>query len=248
MIGTFVLVFAGTGAVVIDAVTGGQVTHIGIGLTFGLVVMGMIYAIGDVSGAHMNPAVTLGFFFARRFPARHVLPYVVAQVIGALAASLLLLCLFGNHASLGATLPAGSAWQSFGLEVVLTAILMFVVLCVACGSKETGIMAGIAIGGVVGLEAIFAGPICGASMNPARSLAPALVSLNLHAMWVYLSAPFLGAVVAVPLWRLTRAASEAGEAAAPSRSLSPNSSRQQPNSSTPRRAPDVTLRNRGSSE
>lgn len=202
--GTFGLVFAGTGAVVIDAVTSGGVTHVGIALTFGLIVMAMIYAVGDVSGAHLNPAVTLGFLLAGRLRGRCVLPYIVSQLIGALLASLTLLILFGNHASLGATLPAGSAWQSFGLEVVLTAILMFVILCVSTGPKEVGTMAGIAIGGVIALEALFAGPICGASMNPARSLAPALVSGNLHALWVYLIAPVLGAAVSVPLWRLTR--------------------------------------------
>lgn len=208
IVGTFGLVFAGTGSVVIDAVTGGGVTHVGISATFGLIVMAMIYAVGDVSGAHINPAVTIGFLLAGRLPGRCVLPYVASQLAGAILASLVLLALFGDHASLGATLPAGSAWQSFGLEVVLTAILMFVILCVSTGPKEVGTMAGIAIGGVVALEALFAGPICGASMNPARSLAPALVSGNLHALWVYLAAPVIGAAVAVPLWRLTRGRGE----------------------------------------
>lgn len=204
IIGTFGLVFAGTGAVVIDAVTGGSVTHVGVSATFGLIVMAMIYAVGDVSGAHINPAVTLGFLLAGRLPGRRVIPYIASQFLGAILASVTLLILFGNHASLGATLPAVSAWQSFGLEVVLTAILMFVILCVSTGPKEVGTVAGIAIGGVVALEAMFAGPICGASMNPARSLAPALISGNLHALWVYLAAPVIGAAVAVPLWRLTR--------------------------------------------
>jgi aquaporin NIP len=202
--GTFGLVFAGTGAVVIDAVTGGGVTHVGVSLTFGLIVMAMIYAVGDVSGAHLNPAVTLAFFASGRLRARCVMPYIASQLAGALLASVTLLLLFGNRASLGATLPAGSVGQSFGLEVVLTGILTFVILCVSTGPKEVGTMAGIAVGGVVGLEALFAGPICGASMNPARSLAPALVSGNLHALWVYLIAPVLGAVAAVPLWRVTR--------------------------------------------
>ena len=204
-IGTFAMVFAGTGAMVIDAVTGGSVTHVGVGLTFGFIVMALIYALGDVSGAHLNPAVTLGFVLARRFPGRCMLPYIASQLAGAFLASLTLLVLFGNHASLGATLPAGATWQSFGLEVVLTAILMFVILCVSSGSKEVGTMAGIAVGGIIALEALFAGPISGASMNPARSLAPALVSGNLRALWVYLVAPLLGSAVAVPLWQVTSA-------------------------------------------
>ena len=207
-LGTYGLVFAGTGAVVIDAVTAGAVTHVGISLTFGFIVMAMIYAVGDVSGAHLNPAVTVGFFFAGRLCGRSVLPYVASQLIGALLASVSLLLLFGNHASLGATLPAGSNLQSFWLEAILTGLLMFVILCVSTGPKEVGTMAGIAIGGVIALEALFAGPICGASMNPARSLAPALVSGNIHALWVYLTAPFLGSVVSVPLWRMTRGSCE----------------------------------------
>ena len=203
-LGTFAMVFAGTGAMVIDAVSGGAVTHVGVGLTFGFIVMAMIYALGDVSGAHLNPAVTLGFFLARRFPGRWVLPYIASQLAGAMLASFVLLILFGNHASLGATLPAGTDAQSFGLELILTAILMFVILCVSTGPKEVGTMAGIAVGGVIALEALFAGPICGASMNPARSIAPAMVSGNFRALWVYLVAPILGSAIAVPLWRLTR--------------------------------------------
>ena len=201
---TFALVFAGTGAVVIDAVTGGGVSHVGIAVTFGLVVMAMIYAVGDVSGAHLNPAVTVGFWLARRLPGRCVAPYVLSQLAGAFAASLALRGMFGNRAYLGATLPAGSEWQSFALETVLTAVLMFVILCVSTGPKEVGVMAGIAVGGVIGFEAMFAGPISGASMNPARSLAPALISGHLQSVWVYLLAPVTGAAIAVPCWRITR--------------------------------------------
>jgi aquaporin Z len=204
LLGTFGLVFAGTGAIVIDAVSGGGVTHVGVSLTFGLIVMAMIYAVGDVSGAHLNPAVTLGFYLAGRLPGRAVLPYVLSQVCGAFLASVTLLALFGNRASLGATVPAGPAWQSFGLEALLTGLLMFVILCVSTGPREVGTMAGIAVGGVIALEALFAGPICGASMNPARSLAPAVVSGNFRALWVYVAGPVLGAAAAVPLWRLIR--------------------------------------------
>lgn len=196
-IGTFALVFAGTGAVVVNDVSGGAVTHVGVALTFGLVVMAMIYAVGDVSGAHFNPAVSVGFWMARRFPGRHVAPFVASQLAGAVAASVALRLLFPEHPTLGMTLPAGSETQSFVLEVILTFFLMFVIINVATGSKEQGIMAGAAIGATVGLEALFAGPICGASMNPVRSIAPALVAGDLGSLWVYLSASFLGAVLAV---------------------------------------------------
>lgn len=201
-IGTFCLVFAGTGAIVINEVSGGAVTHVGIALTFGLVVMAMIYALGDVSGAHLNPAVTAAFALARRFPAREVPRYAAAQCAGALAASALLRVLFPASPALGATIPAGPAWQSLVLEAVLTFMLMLVILSVSSGPKEKGLMAGIAIGGVVGFEALFAGPISGASMNPARSLAPAALSGNLGALWVYLLAPTIGAAAAVPCWRV----------------------------------------------
>jgi aquaporin Z len=197
LVGTFALVFAGTGAIVIDDVSGGAVSHVGVALTFGLIVLAMIYAVGDVSGAHLNPAVTLGFFLARRFESRRVLPYISSQIVGALLASALLRLLFPAHASLGATQPAGPAWQSFVLEVVLTLLLMFVILSVAAGAKEKGLLAGVAVGSVIALEALFAGPVCGASMNPARSLAPALVSLRPEHLWIYLVAPPLGAGAAV---------------------------------------------------
>lgn len=183
---------------VINTVTDGDVTHVGIGLTFGLIVMSMIYSIGDISGAHMNPAVTIAFFVSKRFSLGKVFPYIIAQCIGAILASALLRFLFSNVGNLGATLPAYATSQSFILEVILTFFLMFVILNVSTGAKEKGIMAGAAIGSVVALEAIFAGPITGASMNPARSLAPAIVSGNVTDLWVYLVAPVLGAVLAVP--------------------------------------------------
>jgi aquaporin NIP len=199
VLGTFTLVFAGTGAIVINAASHGAIGHAGIALTFGLVVLAMIYTFGDVSGAHLNPAVTLVFAVARRLAWRDVPGYVAAQLTGALAASLLLRGLYPQDATLGATLPAGTEMQSFALELVLSTILMLTILSVSTGAKEKGISAGIAIGGVVALEAMFAGPASGASMNPARSLAPALVSGHLEHLWLYLAAPVLGALIAVPL-------------------------------------------------
>ena len=196
-LGTFALVFAGTGAIVINDVSRGAVTHVGIALTFGLVVMALIDALGDISGAHFNPAVTLGFWAARRFPTRLVLPYIGSQCAGAILASLLLRMLFWDHATLGVTLPAGPWMQSFVFEVVLTAGLMFVIFNVSAGAREQGLLAAVTIGGVVALEAMFAGPICGASMNPARSLAPAVVSGQWSALGIYLTAPVLGAWLAV---------------------------------------------------
>ena len=195
-LGTAALVFAGTGAIVINDTTH-AITHLGVAMTFGLIVMTMIYTLGDISGAHLNPAVTFAFWRARRFDGRQVLPYIASQLGGALLASGLLRALFPVHPTLGATLPAGPAAQSFILETVLTALLMFVILNVSTGAKEKGVTAGIAIGAVIMLEAMFAGPICGASMNPARSLAPALISGNLGALWIYLLAPVLGAWLAV---------------------------------------------------
>ncbi len=197
-LGTAALVFAGTGAIVVNDISGGTIGHAGIAITFGLIVLAMIYCVGDVSGAHLNPAVTIAFSAAGRFDAARVVPYIAAQTAGALCASGILHALFPNHTTLGATMPAGSPGQSFILEVALTFLLMLVVLSVSTGSKEKGITAGIAIGAVVALEAMFAGPICGASMNPARSFAPALVGQNLSAVWIYLTAPVIGALLAIP--------------------------------------------------
>lgn len=204
LIGTYGLVFCGTGAIVIDQQTSGAVGHIGIAITFGAIVLAMIYAFGEVSGAHLNPAVTLGFLAAGRFQARQVAPYIVAQLMGAFLASGTLKLLFPDNLALGATLPAGPQMQSFILEVILTFFLMLVILQVAHGSKEVGVLAGIAIGSTVLLEAMFAGPICGASMNPARSLAPAVVSGSLSVVWIYVIAPVVGALGAAFLWPLLR--------------------------------------------
>ncbi len=196
LFGTFALVFTGTGAIVINDISGGGVTHLGIALTFGLVVTAMIYSVGDISGAHLNPAVTIGFWLAGRFSREKILGYVASQFAGALAASALLKLLFPEHQMLGATLPAFSVWQSLALEIILTFFLMFVILNVSTVAKEIGVMAGVAVGATVALEALFAGKICGASMNPFRSLAPALVSGQLQSVWIYIVAPLVGSALA----------------------------------------------------
>ena len=205
-LGTFILVFAGTGAMIVNGLYGGIITHVGVAIAWGLVVMTVVYAFGDVSGAHVNPAVTVGFWLARRFPGRSVAPYIVSQCLGAILASLVLSLLFANSSGLGMTVPSGQAMQSFVVEIILTFYLMFVILSVATGSKEKGVMAGCAIGAVVGLEALFAGPVSGASMNPARSLAPALAAMRLEDLWIYLTAPFIGSSLAVAAFHLVRTA------------------------------------------
>ena len=204
IIGTFALVFCGTGAMVINDFTGGTVTHVGVAITFGLIVMGMIYAFGDISGAHMNPAVTIGFAYAKKFPWKEVPAYVLAQLIGAFLASGILLYLFPESQTLGATLPGLSALKVFILEIILSFFLMVVIINVSTGSKEIGVVAGIAIGSVVLLEAMFAGPITGASMNPARSIAPAVVSGNIADLWIYIFAPIIGCVLAVVSCKLVK--------------------------------------------
>ena len=197
-IGTFALVFCGTGAIIINAQTG-VISHAGIAITFGLIVMVMIYAVGNISGAHFNPAVTIAFTVAKKFPLNQLAQYILAQIGGALLASLILKFLFPENILLGATMPSGVVMQSFVLEILLTFFLMFVIINVAHGSKEQGMFAGLAIGSTVLLDAMFGGPISGASMNPARSFAPALVSGNLEYLWIYLTAPLIGAVLAVLL-------------------------------------------------
>jgi aquaporin NIP len=201
IIGTFALVFCGTGAIVINNASGGAVSHVGIAVTFGLIVMAMIYGLGEVSGAHLNPAVSIAFTLAGRLPFNAVCFYIISQLTGAFLASLTLRLLFPTDLLLGATLPAGSTMQSFILEVILTFFLMLVIMGVSTGSKEQGLFAGIAIGSVVLLEAMFAGPVCGASMNPARSLAPAVISGHLEHLWLYLTAPVAGAAAAIPIWK-----------------------------------------------
>ena len=202
--GTFCLVFAGTGAIIINELSGGAVTHLGVALTFGLIVFAMIATVGDVSGAHLNPAVTFGFYLAGRFSGQAVVPYVISQCCGAIMASVILFALFPTHRTLGSTIPAGTAFQSFIFEILLTLILVYVILSVTAAGKEKGITVAITIGAVIALSALFAGPVSGASMNPARSLAPALLSQQLDHIWVYLLGPFLGAALSVPLCCSTR--------------------------------------------
>ena len=196
-IGTFAMIFCGTGAMTLNEITGGDVTHVGIGITWGLIVMAMIYAFGEISGAHFNPAVSIAFAYAKKFSWKEVPKYIFFQVAGAFAASLLLMWLFPKSELLGATIPTVDVWRAFVLELILTFFLMVVIINVSTGSKEVGMMAGIAIGSVVLLEALFAGPITNASMNPARSLAPNIVSGNIKELWLYILAPIIGALLAV---------------------------------------------------
>lgn len=199
LLGTFALVFFGTGAIIVNEEIKGSVTQTGIAISFGLIVMVMIYTLGNISGAHLNPAVSIAFTVARRFPLRQLLPYISSQVSGALLASVVLKFLFPDNQLLGATMPHGSTGQSFVLELLLTFFLVLVIINTATGSKEQGLFAGLAIGSTVLLEALFAGPVCGASMNPARSLAPAVVSGHIENLWLYLIATTAGAVIAVPV-------------------------------------------------
>jgi MIP family channel proteins len=202
-LGTFALVFAGCGAIAVDAQTG-QLGHTGVAASFGLVIVVMIYALGHVSGAHFNPAVTIAFAVGRHFPWPRTVSYIAVQVAGAALAALALRLLLGDGADLGVTQPSGSDLQSFGWEIVLTFFLMLVITAVATDTRAVGEAAALAIGGTVGLCALFGGPISGASMNPARSLGPALVSGDLAAVWIYLVAPVIGAVIAVLVYGVLR--------------------------------------------
>jgi len=203
VIGTYALVFCGPGAIVINDLTDGSMGHVGIAITFGLIVMAMIFSFGSLSGAHINPAVTIGFALTDRFKKSDLFPYIMAQLAGALLAAATLKFLFPSHPNLGSTLPQGSEMQSFVLEIILTYFLMLVILFVG-QNEETRPYTAIAVGGTVLLEAMFAGPICGASMNPARSIGPALVAGELTSLWLYIVAPVVGAVLATFTWKFLR--------------------------------------------
>lgn len=207
LVGTYVLVTVGCGAIVVDTLTG-ALTHLGIALTFGLVIMVMIAATGHLSGAHFNPAVTLAFALTRHFPWRDVPLYLGAQLLGAAGGALTLRALFPQAVTLGATLPSGSALQSLGLEILLTAVLMFVIMAVATDTRAVGQLAALAIGGTVALDALWGGPISGASMNPARSFGPALVAAVWRDHWIYWLGPISGASLGALVYQWLRVPAE----------------------------------------
>jgi aquaporin Z len=201
-IGTFILVFAGTGAVMVNQISNGAITHLGISIVFGAVVAALIYTLGHISGAHFNPAVTLAFWTGGFFPKKQVLPYILAQSVGAIAASSFLVLSLGRVGNLGATLPLNDNWtQALLLEWMLTFILMFVIFGSGLDRRAPIGFAGVAIGLTVALEAAFMGPITGASMNPARSLGPAVVAGIWQHHWLYWVAPILGAQFAMLVYR-----------------------------------------------
>ncbi len=203
-VGTFLLVFFGTGAIIVNNVYNGVIGHLGISIAFGLVVLAVIYAIGEISGAHLNPAVSLSFYAAKTMPLNKTLWYIVAQILGALVASVVLRLLFPEAITLGETLPTGSILQTFIMEFILSFALMFVIINVATGSKEQGVVAGLAIGMTVLICALIGGPISGASMNPARSIGPAFVAFELHHLWIYIVSPILGAISSVYVWKFIK--------------------------------------------
>src|SRR4051795_4314789 len=201
----FALVFAGCGAVVTNATHQNTLGSVGISLVFGLVIMVMIYAIGHLSGAHINPAVTITFTLTRHFPARDAVAYVGAQLVGATAGALLLLAQWTDKpARLGATTPTVATGSALVYEIVLTSFLMFVIMAVATDTRAVGAAAAIAIGGTVGLDALFGGPVTGASMNPARSLGPAVAAGEWHDLWIYLIGPIAGAALGAFAYQLVR--------------------------------------------
>jgi aquaporin NIP len=204
-IGTFALVTAGCGAIIANTTHAGSIGGVGVCLAFGLVIMVMIYAGGHLSGAHYNPSVTIAFTLARHFPIRDALAYVAAQLAGATAAAFLLLAAWTSKpAHLGATLPSVGDGTALGYEIVLTAFLMFVITAVATDTRAVGAAAAIAIGGTVGLDALFGGPVTGASMNPARSFGPALAAGSWSSFWVYVIGPVIGAAIGVFAYELVR--------------------------------------------
>jgi MIP family channel proteins len=203
-IGTFALVFAGAGAIMVDEKTDGALGQVGIALTFGLVIMAMIYAVGHISGAHFNPAVSFAFALTRHFPWPRAAAYWAAQILGALTAALVLRASLGDLANVGATLPSGSSAQAFLWETILTFFLMFVIMAVATDTRAVGEAAALAIGGTVALDALFGGPITGASMNPARSIGPAIAAGELDDLWIYVAAPLLGASLGALAYQVLR--------------------------------------------
>ena len=204
-IAAFALVFAGCGAIVADARYDGALGSVGIALVFGLIIMVMVYATGHLSGAHINPAVTIAFTLTRHFPPRDALAYVGAQIAGATRGALALLAVWTDKpAQLGATVPSVGDGSALVYEVVLTAFLMFVIMAVATDTRAVGAAAAIAIGGTVGLDALFGGPVTGASMNPARSLGPALAAGEWHDLWIYLVGPIAGAALGALAYQIVR--------------------------------------------
>jgi MIP family channel proteins len=202
---TFALVVAGCGAIVANEHANGELGVVGVGVVFGLIIMAMIYATGHLSGAHINPAVTVAFTLTRHFPARDAVAYVAAQVAGAVLAALLLLAVWPDKpAHLGATAPSVGVGSALVYEIVLTAFLMFVIMAVATDTRAVGAAAAIAIGGTVGLDAIFGGPVTGASMNPARSFGPALASGEWTHFWIYIVGPLVGAALGALAYQFVR--------------------------------------------
>lgn len=209
-LGTFALVTCGCGAIVVNTATG-ALGHVGVAASFGLVIMVMIAALGHLSGAHFNPAVTLAFAWIRHFPWRDVPLYMAGQLFGAVAGAFTVRAFFGEAGRIGATLPAGSALQAFGVEILLSAVLMFVITSVATDTRAVGQLAALAIGGTVALDALWGGPVTGASMNPARSFGPALVSGLWQAHWVYWLGPLIGATLGAALYQGLRAGTSSGD-------------------------------------